>query len=436
MAVVNLTNAFVKSIKPPTVGRAEYWDELTPGLCLRVTVSGKATWSFRYRPKNGSGFQRITLGSLTDLTLAEARDRARRHRTTVSDGGDPQRQRKASREAAKNVVTFDALAERYLQEYAKPRKASWKNDEGYLKRPRAKLGDKPAATVTRRDVIDLLDAIARVAPVSANRTQTVLVTLFNWAVEGELLETNPVAGLKKRAKEQAKDRTLSDDEVRVLWQSLQTTEDVTHDIARALRFLLLVGQRPGEVAGASQTELVALDNPKNARWEIPAGRMKARKAHVVPLTSLAVSILQECLSQRQIDGDGTSLFASKFVARGTLARHSLSQGLKRVIDRLEAKGPDRKHIESLKENPPTPHDFRRTVGTGMARLGIPREDRKAVLAHIEGDVHGIHYDRYERLKEKRVALETWERHLRTVFLREGSPSNVLAFTREVALSSE
>ncbi|GEO18205.1 tyrosine-type recombinase/integrase [Microvirga aerophila] len=414
MAIVNLTNAFLRSIKPPLEGRAEYWDELTPGLCLRVTTSGKATWSFRYRPKGGAGFQRITLGSLIDLPLAEARDRARRHRTTIADGGDPQRHRKANREAAKNILTFDALAERYLQEYAKPRKASWKNDVGYLKRPRAKLGNKPAAAVTRRDVIDLLDGIKVDAPVSANRTQTVLVTMFNWAVEGELLEASPISGLKKRAQEQAKDRTLSDDEIRVLWHTLTTTTDVSHDVAQALRFLLLVGQRPGEVAGAAQAELIALDRPKEARWEIPAARMKGRKAHVVPLGSQAVAILQDVLKQRKIDGDGISVFASKFASRSTLARHSLSQGLKRVIDRLQAEDNDRAHAQSLKDHPPTPHDLRRTVGTGMARLGIPREDRKAVLAHVEGDVHGIHYDRYERLREKRIALGAWERHLSSV----------------------
>src|SRR5215203_2857218 len=111
------------------------------------------------------------------------------------------------------------------------------------------------------------------------------------------------------------------------------------------------------------------------------------------------------------------MFASRFVSRDTLARHSLSQALRRTIVRLEATGDDAEVVETLKAEPPTPHDFRRTVATGMAALGIPREDRLAVLAHLQGDVHGSVYDKYERLKEKRAALETWERHVAGVVFK-------------------
>ena len=222
-----MTSQYVRSITPPRVGRAEYWDERTPGLCLRVSCKGSASWSFRYRPRDGAGFQRITLGTLDTLTLAEARERAARHRAEVVDGGDPQASRKAKREAARNVFTFNALAERYVEEYAKPNKSSWRNDEGYLKRPRAAWGTKAAAAVTRRDVIDLLDEIRRSAPVSANRTHSVLVTLFNWAVEGELLDGNPIARLKKRTKEKPRERTLSDDEIRVVWQALTSSDGMS-----------------------------------------------------------------------------------------------------------------------------------------------------------------------------------------------------------------
>ena len=107
----------------------------------------------------------------------------------------------AKRAAAANAFTFDRLAQRYLDEYAKPRKASWRNDEIFLKRPRQAWGKRDAATITRRDAIELLDEIKRTAPVSANRTHSVLVTLFNWAVEDQLLDATPIAGLKKRAVE-------------------------------------------------------------------------------------------------------------------------------------------------------------------------------------------------------------------------------------------
>jgi len=428
MAVINMTAAFIRSLssKPPDSGRVEYWDSQTAGLCLRVSPTGQGTWTFRYRPREGAGFQRITLGKLNELTLAEARERVLRHRVAVSDGGDPQSERKARREAASQALTFDGLAQRYLDEYAKPNKKSWRNDEGYLKRPRAAWGARPAAAIARRDVIALLDTIRSEAPVSANRTHTILTTLFNWAAEGELLEATPIAGLKKRAKETAKERVLSDPEIRVLWQMLDGAESVSDDVADALKLILVLGQRPGEVAGALQSELIKLDGTGDARWEIPATRTKSGRAHVVPLPPMAVEIFESALNRRAIDGDGQSVFASKFTSRKTIARHSLSHRLSRVIQRLRLDGPYSEACRSLQEVPPTPHDLRRTLATGLARLGVPREDRKAVLAHIEGDVHGQHYDKYERMREKRSALDLWTRHLRDLV---GKPQSSLVSSK-------
>ena len=174
--------------------------------------------------------------------------------------------------------------------------------------------------------------------------------------------------------------------------------------------MLLTGQRPGEVAGAAIAELAEIDNDARARLEIPADRMKARRAHVVPLAPMALQIAREQLN-RAFEGQD-HVFPSHFAARGPIARHSMSHGLSRIIASLRVtKDGDAEAVASLKANPPTPQDFRRTVATGLAALGVLREDRLAVLAHAQGDVHGLHYDKYERLKEKRAALEAWERHV-------------------------
>jgi integrase len=388
----------------PKTGRLEVWDSKTPGLCLRIGANGAASWSYRYRPRNGGGYQRVTLGALPAVGLADAREHASRLRVDVAGGGDPQLKLKAERAAAANAFSFDRLAQRYLDAYAKPRKASWRNDEGYLKRPRQSWGERDAATITRRDAIELLDAIKAAAPISANRTHSVLVTLFNWAVEDQLLELNPIAGLKKRGIEGTKDRTLTDAEIAVLWRELEPGNGLDDDIASALRVVLLTGVRPGEAAGALRQELVDLDHAKNARWEIPAERTKARRAHVVPLAPLARETFRAAVARQQEGSSG--VFASRFSNRETLARHSLSRALQRAIGRL-----NRRQAASLIDNPPTPHDLRRTVATGLSRLGIAREDRLAVLAHVAADIHGAVYDRYERLKEKRAALTVWERHV-------------------------
>jgi integrase len=426
MSSTLLTSAFVRSVSPPPSGFVEHWDTKVSGLCLRVFSTGRASWSFRYRPRNGGARQRITLGSLADLSLADARDRAARLRIEVADGSDPQRERQDKRTAARNVLTFDVLADRYVDLYAKRHKASWQNDVLYLKRARAVWGETPVEEITRRSIVMFLDDIAASAPVSANRTHTVLSKLFSWAVESEFLPANPIAGLRKRAAETPKERALTDAEIAVLWPALQGA-GLTADVADALRLILLTGQRPGEVAGMQRGELVDIESASQARWELPAERTKARRATAVPLAPMACAIINAALERRRKDGDGRAVLAGRFVARDGIARHSLSQGLKRTIQRL-ACDRDPAPVRSLQDAAPTPHDLRRTVGTGLARLGIPREDRKAVLAHIEDDVHRV-YDRYERLREKRIALEAWERHLAQVLGQEPASAAVVPITR-------
>ena len=270
-----------------------------------------------------------------------------------------------------------------------------------------------------------MDEIKKTAPVSANRTQSVLVTLLNWAADGELIDANPIARMKKRAKEVAKDRTLTDDEIRVLWPALAGSSAISFDVAASLRLMLLTGQRPGEIAGLLRSEVRDVERPEAARLEISAARMKGGRAHVVPLGAMARAVVGEALARRKKDAEprrdhrevaaepAIAVFASRFASRDTLARHSLSQGLRRCLVGLNAAESDwPTAVRSLQASPPTPHDFRRTVATGMARLGVPREDRKAVLAHAEDDVHGLPYDRHKRLAEKRAALDLWERHLR------------------------
>ena len=260
------------------------------------------------------------------------------------------------------------------------------------------MGRAASEQISRADTAALLDNIAKTAPTSANRTQSILSRCFNWAVESGLLEANPLARMPKRAKEAAKDRVLSPDEIRALWQAL----DGDGSVATALRFLLLTGLRPGEVAGLEISEVVDIDDPARARLEIPASRMKGGRPHVHPLAPMALAD-RERATRPEVEGQ-THVFPSGFADRGPVARHTLSQALRRIIEAV----PDANAIRSPY---PTPHDFRRSVATGLAALGVPREDRLAVLAHAQDDVHGVHYDKYDRLAEKRRALETWETHV-------------------------
>jgi integrase len=433
MPVEALTDLRVKAAKPPATGILELWDSKCVGLCLRIMASGVRSWSFRYRPRGGGGFRRVTFGKYPALTLSEARERGDTLRLAVRAGSDPQHdtQMQVSKrrdEEQRQTLTFNEIADLYIERYAKQRKASWANDAGYLRRHcRPEWGNYPAHSITKQDAARLVGDIKQRTPIGANRTRSVLAKVFAWAIDEGYFAANPMTGVKKPHREgKGRDRVLTDDELRVLWRALETGGLADGTLA-ALQVLALLGQRPGEVAGMHRSEINNLEREAEARWEIPPERMKGRRPHVVPLPPMAREIILRQV-KRKDEGEGF-VFASRFNEKQRLARHSLSQAMRRVIAALEAKGADAETVKRLQAKPPTPHDLRRTLATRLAELGFPREDRLAIIAHTWGDVHEAHYDRYERLREKRVALETWERHVAGVLGRGGHRTTVVPSAR-------
>jgi integrase len=369
----------------------------------RAARDGTVTFSTRYR--FGKKRPRIFLGTYPLMSLATARIEANRVHEQVRAGVDPQRERRARSEASQ--LAFNELADLYLTRYAMRSKSSWRLDQRHLRVDVSPhWGEWPATAIMRADVVKLLFGIAARAPIGANRVKAILSKLFSWSVDSGLLDDNPMLGVKNPTREgKGKTRILTDREIWTLWCALETA-DALPGIVAALKLILVLGQRPGEVAGMAADELHDLDDPRAALWSIPAHRMKARRAHLVPLPPLTREILlAELARPRRSD----FVFEGRFARR--MARNSLSLALHRVIKGLGDDG------ASLKADRPTPHDLRRSAISGMSRIGVPRDDRMAVAAHSHGDVHEV-YDRHDRLREKRLALEAWERHLRKVIAGE------------------
>jgi hypothetical protein len=147
----------------------------------------------------------LTLGSYPDLALAAARSKVADHRKTIAADEDPRRlQREERKKAAREQeLSFDEFADRYIDEYAKPNKKSWKNDVGYPKRPREERGRLPAASITDDDVANLLDRIAENALVSVNGALSILHKMFEWVMQPgrKYVPSNPLAGLERLARE-------------------------------------------------------------------------------------------------------------------------------------------------------------------------------------------------------------------------------------------
>jgi len=397
------------------------WDAKLPGFGVRVRPTGAKSFIIVYRAGTGrmAPFRRFTIAAVGKLAPDLARNQAKILLGTVANGADPAGEKRAAR-PQRGRLAFDELAQLYLDQYAKVRKSSWKNDESYLKRPRAKWKRRPAAEITDDDVAELLEEIGATAPVSANRTQSILHTLFSWAAEPgrKHVKENPVRNMKRRFNETPRERVLTDSEVKTLWWGLDDPDlPASRPVALALKLILATMVRPGQSVGALVQELMDLDG-EDPQYHVPKDRVKKRREVIVPLNGLAVSIIREAIADER---QGAVFCSWSFGMRDSendeewfapLTRDALSAALNGRA--AKGKHPPRKGIrEHLGMAHFTPHDLRRTAATIARRGGAKREDVKALLDHLEGDVTAT-YDKYNMLKEKRQVATTLEAELRKI----------------------
>ncbi len=383
MASMRFTARSVQAMKPPATGRVEVFDATTPGFGLRVTARGRRTWCVMYRFEGR--VERLTIGDAGKLSLAEARQRAKAVLADASRGVNAAAVKRAGRRAE----TFGEVAERYLEEHAKPRKRSWRRDQEILDRDvLPAIGRLKANKVGRGDVRAILRAIVgRGAPVMANRTLEVIRAVFNWALREEVgdLAANPCAQmLPPGGAEPSRERALTEAEIATLWTALDGVP-VAAGQRLALRLILVTGQRKGEVATARRAEI----DRAAAVWTIPAARSKNGIAHRVPLSPLALTLIDQA---EALAGQAPWLFPSPRSDR-PVTPNALNNALYR-------------HRAAFGIAAFTPHDLRRTAATAMAGLGIPRVTLGKVLNHVEPGVTAI-YDRHGYDLEKRRALDAW-----------------------------
>lgn len=376
---------------------------------FRVTSTGAKSFAFKYRPPGSRETITLTIGSIKDVDLAEARRLVGGFRQMLVNGQDPRENspRAARKKAEEASIQFGAVADEYVEKYAKPNKDSWKLDEYYLKRAKTWFVGRQIAGLTDDDLAEFLDDIAGDAPVTANRTQSVLHKMFSWAKEPgrKYVPLNPLSDMARRGgKEKRRDRVLSDDEIRVLWRGLDDPKvPCKKDTGLALKLVLATMARPGQVARARVDGMIGLsgDDPQ---WHLRPEHVKKRREVIVPLNHVSVGIIKIAIKD---DGQKV-LFPTSLGEMETMTRHSLSQSLN------DKPSEDRIGIRAfLGMAHFTPHDLRRTAATISRRAGAPRDDVKALLDHIEGDVTAV-YDKYDMLKEKKAVTEILGRELERI----------------------
>jgi integrase len=278
-----------------------------------------------------------------------------------------------------------------------------------------KWGKRDYRHIRRADAIELIEGIVAAGThTAANRVHALISKVFSFAVDADLLEANPVARLKKRGKEATGKRILSDPEIALFWKKI-VLSPVSRTVGLALRLALLTAARESEIAGIRLDEIHNLDGA-DPTLHIPSDRSKNKRSHLIPLTGMAVETVKH--AKELIGDDDIHLFKSSRKKGSPIDRHALPVAMARFCADQDGDGAAR----SLRTDPPSPHDLRRTVATRLSALGVPKEDRDAVLNHARVDV-GKHYDLYERAAEKRKALELLSTALEQVIAINRSPNS-------------
>jgi len=392
MPVRRLTDRSVNALKPPSSGRNDYFDAILPAFGIRVSATGAASWFVFYRI---DGRQvRHVLGKYPAKGLAQARAAARGALELVQRGRDPRQEdaRQRAVETKRRAETFGAVAEQYreahLSKLARPDEL-WRRIESDLL---PAWGATPIRDITRGGVMIVLDGIEKHSGGYArNRRLALIRNLMNFALDRELIDANPAARVR-RLPETARSRVLSDTEIAEIWHAAGNLID---PFARFVRMLILTGQRRREVGEMAVAEIDIAER----LWTIPAGRMKARVLHEVPLSALAMSLIQPSV--------GPHLFSTG--RRGDLPIVGYNK-IKLYLDQ---------HIRAARGGNAQPmaawrlHDIRRTVRSGLARLGVRPDVAERVLAHVPGGVEAV-YDRFTYRDDKRRALESWAAHIERI----------------------
>jgi integrase len=338
--------------------QTDYFDTQVSGLALRVSESRKA-WTLHCTL--GAKRRRLTFGTYPTLSLGGARTRADEAKASIAAGHNP---------TLSATETLRDICETYLsREGGKLRNAQWR--KRLLERHvYPHIGARPIVEIRRSEIVRLLDVVEEGSgPAMATQTLALVRKVLNWHATRSDDFVSPIVRGMARTTEHARDRILTDDELRRIWAA-----DVGV-FSHYVRFLLLTAARRNEASGLTWAEIDGAD------WTLPASRNKTKVDLVRPLSRAALAILK-ALPQRG---------AYVFTTNGTGPVNDFT-GLKRQLDAASStKGW-------------VLHDARRTARSLMSRAGVPSDYAERCLGHVIGGVRGV-YDRHEYHAEKRQAFE-------------------------------
>ena len=408
MAVKKLTDVTLRALKAPKTGRLELWDSLLPGFGVRVTDKDARSYFVMYRSGAGADRRqkRLKIGDAKILDLATARERAREALRQAQAGVDPAVKVKAADASPPGFrATVVDYCERYIDKQTRgATTAEWRRIFAVDVIP--EWQDRPVESIKRNDIEKLLDKITKRCPqgTHANRVLARLKHFFQWCVDRDLIDTSPAARFKPVVKEEARDRALSEQELR--W-FVKACDDIGDPFGALFLFLLLTAQRRDEAATMEWQEV----DFAARLWTIPKEKAKNGVAHEVALSEQARAILN-----RMADNKISTRFV--FSTNGVAAVSGFSKGKARLNAAFEKRRRAELglpgEVDAVERF--TLHDLRRTAATGMAGLGVLPHVVEKLLNHSGGSIRGVAavYNRFKYSDERRDALDQWGRHVAAI----------------------
>jgi integrase len=377
-----LTIRTIEAIEPTTKD-VVVWDAEVTGFAIKVTPRGKRSYFLFYRAADHTQ-RKPKIGDYPAVKPEKARDIARDMLTEVRKGNDPSLARQSKR-ASRGEGTLRELFDAYKTHKRKDGRRSIGEIERIFEHDiLPELGKRKPEEISTQDVSKLVNKIAARSPSVAWAVRRQLSAFYSWAIpQLSAGASNPVTHASRPPKVKARERVLTDDELKMLWTVLENEREPWRT---GLRLLILTGQRREEVLSADWSEF---NLPKKI-WTIPADRAKNGRAHVVPLSAPVLELLKALPSRTGRlfpDGTGTAGNAAKRIR------------------------------EAMEEVPEFRwHDLRRTVATGLQQLKVRWEVTEAVLNHVSGSQAGIAgiYQRHDWAEEKRDALNRWGAQVRSI----------------------
>lgn len=409
-----LTDKFCSSPKQvPTTGRAEHYDALVPGLCLRVTETGHRSFCLVARyPSHPVHPSRRALGTYGAITLEEARDMARDWLRLIRRGIDPKVELAKERAAnqRKQVFTFAYVLEEFLtRDASKHVKAKEARRLLTKELPKSWLS-RPVVDIQPTDCAAAIRAIVkRGAQAQAHNVFAYTRRLFNWAIGVHEfgLDRSPMERLKPAdliGQRNVRDRTLEDHELKSVWDA---AGQMGYPFGAIMRMLILTGGRLREVAELSWKEV----DLEQQLIMVPGRRMKGNREHAIPLAPMAMELLSGLPHFRRGDYVFTSTSGVKPFTGFSKSKSRLNE--------LSGVGVG-------DSQPWVLHDARRTMRSHLSALPIEDRVREQMIAHAQPGLHAV-YDKFKYTAEKKRGFELYEQRLLGI-VKPPAPATVTDLT--------